>query len=119
MKLKENEYKIELKQNEGKHAAAHVEQIKKLQDDAIRTKREGKIWVKRYGSTQYWDLGLCRAHFEYGRRCNFIHCHLRHEPLTCKEQIYIGALEPNDPEFLKAVRQKNFNRLHKVFEPAS
>lgn len=201
LKLQENAHKIELKQNEDKLHATHVEKIKKLQDEILRAKQnenaahedanehqlehlklmqqnkelrdqldhlqqafthapttsrepslipdpnrnvrnhneykhpeapmgsrrfpydkssisrppnEGKVVVARYGSNRFWDLGLCRAHFEHGRTCRFEYCELRHEPLTADEQIYIGRLEPEGSKFIRMVREYNLGRLEKV-----
>ncbi|KAH6616407.1 hypothetical protein C7974DRAFT_44385 [Boeremia exigua] len=74
----------------------------------------GKVWVGSYGSTKYWDLGLCRSHFEYGKVCHVRGCEYRHEPLTTNEQIYIGLLEPKGPKFLRDVAICNVARRNKV-----
>ncbi|KAJ4993982.1 hypothetical protein SVAN01_00459 [Stagonosporopsis vannaccii] len=75
---------------------------------------QGKVRVTTYGSTKYWDLGLCRVRFEYGSTCHVQGCEYRHEPLTQDEQIYMSFLEPKGPEFLKLVTAKNLRHLDLV-----
>ncbi|KAJ8111900.1 hypothetical protein OPT61_g5617 [Boeremia exigua] len=67
----------------------------------------GKVRVTKYGSNKYWDLGLCRIRFEYGRSCDLYGCEFRHEPLTMNEQIYIRFLEPKGPDFIEKVAVAN------------
>lgn len=77
---------------------------------------EGKVWFSKYGSTKYWDLGLCCVRFEYGKTCFVRNCEYRHEPLTQDEQIYMGFLEPEGPRFLDLVRARNIHHLGEVLE---
>ncbi|KAH6616420.1 hypothetical protein C7974DRAFT_416555 [Boeremia exigua] len=62
---------------------------------------QGKVWPYKYGSNNYWDLGLCYTHFCTKNVCKTPNCEYRHSPLTDEERCYIRRLQPVGGKFLQ------------------
>lgn len=64
------------------------------------TQGQVKVFPNKYGSNQYWDLGLCQLYFRTRQSCRTPGCEYRHHTLTENERRYIRRLKPKGPDFL-------------------
>jgi hypothetical protein len=67
---------------------------------------DGKLRPTAYGSTKFFDLGLCYETFYTAKMCRMgAACCWRHAALTWEEKVWLFMLRAKNVEFMEACRR--------------